>query len=432
MDPKHPWARLSDAKRMNKSRIFWKFFIGFFLATLIYSVTNIISLNFRIPPTDLEKYNLIVKTINTVGMQEALPLFEFRTFQSGKTIQLTLTDKDNNFITGDTFSNGYQQQLETPDGREFILHSSIELPDRVNYPAARYREGFLVVIISLIFSGIMAWYFSTPLLTLREALKKMGSDNFKTRINPKIGFRNDELTDLAVEFDSMADRIESLINSQKILFHNISHELRSPLARLQAALDLYNKSPDNKSFLKRIQLESDRIDNLIDKLLTMAKLESKIDEHEFENIDLIELLTSIIEDLEIEANQKEITLEFIIHGEQANFICFAYEEALYQAFENVIRNAIKFSYLNSKVTIEASQKGRNLLKIDISDHGPIVDPKYITEIFKPFKRYSSNYNEGFGLGLAIAKNAIELCGGSIHAENNKTSGLKLLITLPKN
>ncbi|ACO79278.1 sensory histidine protein kinase [Azotobacter vinelandii CA] len=286
-------------------------------------------------------------------------------------------------------------------------------------------------LVSLLFSTFLAWYLSRPLLHLGRALRSVAEGHLDTRVKPLMGRRRDEIVDLAGDFDRMVLQLQQLMDARQRLLHDISHELRSPLTRLQAAIGLLRQRPEQgASMLERIQRESERLDGLIEELLTLARLEAGSDNIARERVDLIELLGAIAEDAGFEAETKGCTLNFRAEGQ---FVSLVSGEMLYRAFENVVRNAVKFTDPGSAVTLEAhiEDEGRRL-HIRVRDRGPGVAPQMLEAIFEPFKRAESDTPVvGFGLGLAIARRAVEMHGGSIRASLGEGGGLVVDIRLPK-
>lgn len=312
-------------------------------------------------------------------------------------------------------------------------HSPFPPPPREGMPQHLILPFVSGLIASLIFSTLLAWYFSKPIRNLRAAFQEAANGNLNIRIGLSMGKRRDELADLGHHFDLMAEQIGQLMQAQRRLLHDVSHELRSPLARLQAITGLLRQEPDrvkDAAFLERIEKESQRIDTLVNELLTLSRLESGVGHHHKEIVDLNELIQLIVADSEIEAQSRFIKLNF---QSQAPFFVSAEAELLHRAIENIIRNAIKYSSSDSIVEIESTADhahATGLLRI--KDQGSGVPNEEIKVIFEPFYRLpqSSNNVSGHGLGLAIARSVIQNLGGSISAMNLPSGGLCVEISLP--
>lgn len=286
------------------------------------------------------------------------------------------------------------------------------------------------IVVSLIFAALLAWYFSKPINILRTAFEQASHGKLDVRVANAMGGRRDELSDLGHDFDAMASRLESLLQSQTKLLHHISHELRSPLARIQMALGLVRQSPQKiAEFLDRITLEANRMDGLVGELLTLSRLESGAVQIKKETLALNQLMHSIIEDAQFEAASKNMKLcmpldeDYTLHGQP---------DLLYRAIENVVRNAIKYGPSDSEIHIACSKSTEDQqLHITVTDQGLGVDALELEDIFKPFVRGSSgSQTVGHGVGLAITKQVIEAHGGHVLAKNIIPQGFSVEIRLP--
>ena len=286
------------------------------------------------------------------------------------------------------------------------------------------------LVASLIFGALLARYFSGPIRRLRAAVDAAATGDLAVRPGADMGRRHDELADLARDFDRMADRLRILMDSQRRLLHDVSHELRSPLARQQAALDLARQQPGKLPVsMERIERELQRMDLLVGELLTLSRLEAGSYEGDVEPVDLNELLREIVEDARFElfGQAREIRLALpdtaVIDGRS---------ELLHRAIENVVRNAIRHTVEHSSVEIAVGHASRTAeLWITVSDRGSGVPPEDLDAIFEPFFRKGDGTpSEGHGLGLAIARQVIEAHGGSIGAMPRPGGGLTVEIRLP--
>ncbi|MEV8521634.1 ATP-binding protein [Dyella marensis] len=277
---------------------------------------------------------------------------------------------------------------------------------------------------------ILAWYLSRPLQHLRWALREVAKGHFETRVQPLMGKRSDEIVDLAQDFDRMAAQLQLLTESRKVLLHDISHELRSPLTRIQAAIGLLRQEPgQSEAMVQRIGRESERLDELIEALLVLHRLEASESTPCGERVDIIELLQSIAEDADFEARSASKTVSI---EAPTQFVAAVRGELIYRAFENVIRNAVKFSPGGSTVEIRCrtSDDGETLETL-VRDRGPGVPEHLLEAIFQPFTRLPGHDAvHGSGLGLAIARRAMEMHGGSVVARLRDGGGLEVLLTLP--
>ncbi len=285
-------------------------------------------------------------------------------------------------------------------------------------------------LASLLFSVLLAWYFSRPIRALRQAFDAAANGDLAPRFATENGGKSgNELNDLGRDFDRMTARLRSLIDGQTRLLHDVSHELRSPLARLQAAIGLAHQQPEKWSAsMERIERESVRMDKLVGELLTLARLEAGAIKASQEEISMADLLDQIADDATYEAASQQRT---VVQDGDADVQVIGQPDLLGRAIENVVRNAIKHSpdggevQLQTRVLPETRQ-----LSIRVLDHGPGVSPADLDTIFQPFFRSANANAEGHGLGLAIAQHVIEAHGGSIKASNRAGGGLCVEMILP--
>lgn len=280
---------------------------------------------------------------------------------------------------------------------------------------------------SLLCAGGLAWYFAKPIRHLRHAFEAAAAGNLDVRVTPGMGGRRDELADLGHDFDRMTAQLQAVIEGQKRLLHDVSHEMRSPLARLQAAIGLARQQPGRtEDSLQRIAREGERIDQLVGELLTLSRLEAGVT-GELENVELGELLTNIAEDARFEGAARGIAIDFAA-GATAELR--ANPELLHRALENIVRNALRYSPDGGVVQIAGRRVGDQVFRITIADHGPGVAAGDLEAIFTPFFRSEGQGAAGgYGLGLAIAQRAIAALGGRISARNGSAGGLIVDIAL---
>lgn len=285
------------------------------------------------------------------------------------------------------------------------------------------------IFASLLFSVILAWYFSRPIRALRAAFDAAAGGDLAPRFVSASGKSLTELNDLGRDFDRMTARLRNLIDGQTRLLHDVSHELRSPLARLQAAIGLAHQQPDKiAASMDRIERESVRMDKLVGELLTLARLEAGAIKASREEISMADLLEQIADDASYEAASQQRT---VVREGEADVLVVGQADLLGRAIENVVRNAIKHSAEGGEVQLQArSLPDARQLCIRVLDRGPGVAPADLETIFQPFFRSSNASTEGHGLGLAIAQHVIEAHGGSIKATNRAGGGLCVEIILP--
>jgi signal transduction histidine kinase len=298
-------------------------------------------------------------------------------------------------------------------------------------PIAPFIPIAAAVLASLLFAALLAWYFSRPIRSLRQAFEAASQGDLAPRFAHAAGKRGDELTGLGRDFDRMTARLRSLMDAQTRLLHDVSHELRSPLARLQAAIGLAHQQPEKAhATLERIERESVRMDKLVGELLTLARLESGPIKQGREQISMAELLDEIVADAEFEAASHDRAIE--LRG-SADVAVNGQADLLARAVENIVRNAIKHSPAGGAVRVELDvDEATDRLHIRVLDRGPGVAQGDLQAIFEPFFRSSDTLKdvEGHGLGLAIAQQVVLVHGGSIAARNREDGGLCVEIALP--
>jgi signal transduction histidine kinase len=301
------------------------------------------------------------------------------------------------------------------------------------------RSLILRIAVTFVMAGItcfiLARSLTAPIAKLRKATQDIADGNLATRVEPLIGQKMGDITDLAKDFDRMAERVEKLLTSQQRLLRDISHELRSPLTRLNVALALAQQqsAPEADSSLARIELESERLSELIGQLRTFNLLESGTEKLEQKPVPLHDLLRLVVRDADFEAHSCNRSVS-ITSSEEATV--YGSWEMLRQAIENVVRNAVRYTDEKTAVAISLQvnkQGDQRQACIEVSDHGPGVPEEQIPLLFKPFYRVDEARDRergGSGMGLAIAERAIHLHQGTISIHNAAEGGLKIEIFLP--
>lgn len=280
----------------------------------------------------------------------------------------------------------------------------------------------------------LARYLTAPLVKLRLATQKLAGGDLAARVGSKRNDRQDELTALGQDFDLMAEQVQNIVEAQRRLLSDISHELRSPLARLNVALGLIRQREvgDIGQELSRIKLEADRLNNLISHLLTLTRMESGSGDIPYEEIHLSELLSEVLNDAKFEASSLDREVRIVASD---SCVVVGNQELLRSAIENVVRNAIYYTADKTEVEIELRLKRipEVWAIIKIRDHGEGVRESELTELFRPFYRVAEareRQTGGTGLGLAITDRSVRLHGGSVAAFNEPEGGLTIEIRLP--
>jgi two-component system sensor histidine kinase CpxA len=283
--------------------------------------------------------------------------------------------------------------------------------------------------VALVLAGMgagLALHLATPLRRLRLVMERFGKGDLSARVGAT---RRDEIGAVSRAFDEMAGRIETLLSAERRLLQDVSHELRSPLTRLEVAADLAGSDGDRAEMLDRIKRDIGRLSVLVEELLQLTRVEGDPSESDVEEVRLDELLAGLVEDCELEAEARGCRLELRdggpcpVRGER---------ELLRRAVENVVRNAIRHAPPGTAVEIDLAAHGETA-SIVVRDHGPGVPDELLGAIFEPFFRvegHRSRASGGVGLGLAIARRAVSVHRGRISARN-ADPGLVIAIELPR-
>ena len=316
-----------------------------------------------------------------------------------------------------------------PDFRSITLHRVL------NRPRAFVAPILLATLISGIICLLLARYLTAPISRLRQATQKLAQGDLTQRVSPSMGNRKDEIVELANDFDYMAEQLQALIESHKQLLRDASHELRSPLARLQVALGLARQrgADSTTQELDRIEREAERLNDLIGQLLTLARFETNTTEIELNAIELTPLLEQVVDDAAFEARATNRDVKII---QSMPVTVKGNNVLLNSALENVIRNAVRYTAEGTavEVILKADIENPAWVVIKVRDHGPGIPEQMLESIFEPFVRVGEardRQSGGYGLGLAIAKRAVSLHGGKMMAANEE-DGLSIHIYLPVN
>lgn len=287
-------------------------------------------------------------------------------------------------------------------------------------------------LISFLLCLLLAHSFSKPIRLIKKATTRLGQGDFDTRVEG-ISQLSGELEQLASSFNEMAERLQQHQSAQQRLLGDVSHELRSPMTRLQMALGLAQQESTppqaREQYLQRCQREIDRLDHMIENVLALSRLENTLQKAEYEQVNLTALIQGVINDEQFLADKKSIKIDCTLTN---SIIILADQALLTSAISNVLNNAVKYSPEKSIINVKLLQEDKKITLI-ISDGGNGVPEETLTELFTPFYRVNlarDRATGGTGLGLAIAKQAIIAHQGDIFAKNNAAKGLSVIIQIP--
>ena len=324
--------------------------------------------------------------------------------------------------------------VRDPQGRTFVVVGTLHRPPRpidLLEPAALWpRLAALALVVGALSIGL-ARYLSAPVDALRRATQRLSEGDLSARVGGRVVKRRDEIGELARDFDAMAERLENLLGSQRRLLRDVSHELRSPLARLRVALELARDRAGSAAGgpLDRMEHEAGRIDELIGQLLLLERLAAGQPGGEPVDFDLGDLLGEVVDDASFEAEAAGSEVVFEPAGDAT--LC-GYPSLVRSALDNVLRNAIRYAPGGTAVDVRL-EPGQGSATVVVRDRGPGVPTEHLSSLFEPFARVADareRASGGAGLGLAITRRAVELHDGTVSARNHPDGGLEVSIRLP--
>jgi len=450
-------------------RLFWRIFLSFWLV-IILTIAGIAMINHRLDQarqTDSETSQraermasgLRLRALRALNAGGPSALADWASRQAGqrRRFDVLVLDDDGHELNGQRITRSlrevvqaWKEQRELPadgPGRRFTTaldHARhgrylviVEPPPRPLVLRVLGSSGLpRLLLVAGLFSGLVCFWLSRtltrPIDQLRLTGQALGRGDLSARAPESTARRRDELGELATDFNRMAGRIEDLVNNQRQLLRDVSHELRSPLSRLQVALALVEDSGDEtirRRYLKHMEQDLERLNELIGEMLRFTRIRDG-QAIESENLDLVELVEAIVESARLEAQPRQVQVEL---DAPLSLSLRGDAELLGRAIENVVRNALRHTPDNSTITINLQSDADDACHLSIRDQGPGVPSACLEAIFHPFVRLSPERGEsgtGGGIGLAIAKAAIERHQGTIVASNGIDGGLEVHIRIP--
>jgi len=442
-----------------RGRLFWKILLGFWI-TLI-AITQVLWLLFTFynhherPESGIaQRYASMQVNTAAVALQGGgLPALDevINHWSDGDKQLLTVepvvvSDDDDSQDNKPVHSYGrrgvtpnFVTSVQGPDGQSYRLTYNVEKLIAEYAPKHRSQR-FLNIpppflwmggVGGLLFSAVLAFNLTRPMLQMRKAFDRVAQGDLSVRLYASMAKRHDEISVVARDFDSMVERLQVLVKAREELLHDVSHELRSPLARLQLAIGLARQNPSNvESSLTRIDHEAGRLDKMIGELLVLSRTQnSSIPDEEY--FDLLGLVEAVVFDARYEAQIPEVEIELNVKdAEQQDYTVKGNAELMRRAIDNVVRNALRFSGRGQKVSVTLTSS-EHVLKVDVADQGPGVEEDKLSSIFDPFVRVKSPLSgKGYGLGLAITKKVVVAHKGKVDAHNGASGGLVISLQVP--
>lgn len=328
-------------------------------------------------------------------------------------------------------------RLTGQNGREYVYATELPAGPRAAVGmnrAAIFLQWGVALLVSGLICSLLTRYLTAPILRLQELSQKLTAGDLSVRAGPELVRRRDEIGGLVRDFNAMTSRIEELISRQRQLTSDVSHELRSPLARLSVALDLGRERKGNDPAFDQMEADIRLLDEMIGRLLMITKLDISAAQVRMVEVDLADVLTRIVRDAEFESRERNGGVHLTSSGQ---CVVRGNAELLHSAIENVVRNAVR--YTEDGTTVEISMQSQSApakpsVHLTVRDYGPGVPTPELSKIFQPFYRVAAardRQSGGTGLGLAIADRVVRMHGGTIRAENALPHGLQIDILLPQ-
>jgi two-component system sensor histidine kinase CpxA len=441
--------------------LFWKIFVSFMVAMTITSV-GAIYVTYRIvsrpeTQTEFEGREEIIRDVSAAlarGGEVELKRWLFNNPRPARGIVLLVTNERGDELLGRAMPRELRALLRTrttfrpdrppnfrpiqltptitgPDGEEYRLwfeRAPVTVFGILMWPGTPFAVLSIAILTATIVSALLAVYVARPIVRLQKASRSLAAGALETRVGAPFTRRGDEVGTLARDFDAMAERIQELVTAKETLLRDVSHEFRSPLARIRMALALAERraSKESQPDLARIEREAERLDALVGQVMTLTRLRTT-DAPRRDMIRLDTIVGEIVDDARFECPDAKIEYaparEVSLRGDA---------DGLTSAIENVVRNALTYGDRSKPIEVSVDG-GIDSATVRVLDHGPGVAEADLERIFEPFYRTDKSRDhrqDGQGIGLAITARVTELHGGKVMARNRAEGGLEIAIELP--
>lgn len=320
------------------------------------------------------------------------------------------------------------EEYTSPSGNTYLFIYRLPYPELDAWRRSSLLWPMSALVIALVvltlFSLLLTLSITRPLNRLRSAVHDLGHTVYQQESLARLARRGDELGVLAKDFNRMGQRLQGLIGSQRQLLRDVSHELRSPLARLRIALALVERAgtEERERLWPRLTQECDRLEALISEILALARLDAEPGMSH--RIELLPLLNKLREDARLSHPEQTIAVDI-----EPGASVFGWPDMLERAVDNLLRNAARFNPPGQPIEVQARSEDQRL-RLSVRDHGPGVAEEHLEHLGEPFFRAPGQNASGHGLGLAIARRAVERHGGSLSLANHAEGGFVATLDLP--
>lgn len=437
-------------------RLFWKIFLAFWITTIVMVVTSVWTTTFiarnKAPSVSAQTIasavDEVASTIETSGLEGVRNPLLKGFVKNG--VRIDVSDDRGRTVRGSrlqpkgfleriaVFATGSQQRQREVQAANGALYTVSARPARNDARRLILQYQWIRIVLMLFVSGlicyVLARYIARPLTELSGTSKLIADGELSARVSDKVCQRRDEFGALGRDYNSMTGRLVDQLNRQTQLLRDVSHELRSPLTRLQVAIGLVDREANasNMKPIDRIETEAGRLEDMIGRILSVSRMENSEQELDLQPLEIVELVSDVARDARYEAraSNKDVIMHLAAPIESIG------DDALIRsAVENIVRNAIRYTDAQRPVEIRVAreQNGSDRAVISVFDGGPGVPEEDLEKLFDPFFRVSSardRHTGGVGLGLSIAERAVRVHGGEIAARNRVDGGLCVSIRLP--